>query len=144
MKTPLKPAKVLFVCVENSRRSQMAEGLARAFGGGLIEPYSAGSDPSGTIDPAVTKVMRGIGLDISGQSSKGFRDLAGIEFDYVVSLGCGDTCPFVAAKKHLSWNIEDPKGKPDDFFRLTRDRIKVKVRDLARQIKKEAGHGTPL
>ncbi|MDD5655292.1 MAG: arsenate reductase ArsC [Candidatus Omnitrophota bacterium] len=122
--------KVLFVCVENSCRSQMAEGFARQYGGNVLEAYSAGSKPSGTVNPYAVKVMREAGIDISLQESKGFNELPAKEFDYVITLGCQDTCPFVPAVKHLEWQIEDPKGRDLDFFRSVRDNIKLKVQEL--------------
>ncbi|MDD5692502.1 MAG: arsenate reductase ArsC [Candidatus Omnitrophica bacterium] len=122
--------KVLFVCVENSCRSQMADGFARVLGKGKVESYSAGSRPGGSVNADAVRVMKEIGIDISGQRSKGFYDLGVKEFDYVITMGCKDTCPFVPAKKHIDWQIEDPKGKGEDFFRKTRELIKEKVEQL--------------
>ena len=119
---------VLFVCVENSCRSQMAEGIVRHFGKGILEAYSAGSKPSGIINPGALEVMREFGIDISKQKSKGFSDLPIKIFDYVITLGCKDICPFVPADKHIEWEIDDPKGKDLDFFRKVRDEIKNKRR----------------
>jgi glutathione/glutaredoxin type arsenate reductase len=126
--------KVLFVCVENSCRSQMADGFARVLGEGKVESYSAGSRPGGSVNPDAVRVMKEIGIDISGQQSKGFYDLGVKEFDYVITMGCKDTCPFVPAKKHIDWQIEDPKGKGEDFFRQTRDLIKEKVEQLIQEV----------
>jgi len=122
--------KVLFVCVENSCRSQMADGFAKVLGKGKIESYSAGSKPSGKVNPEAIKIMQELGIDISAAKSKGFNDLPAKEFDYVVTMGCQDTCPFVPAKEHIDWQIEDPKNKGEDFFRKTRDLIKEKVEQL--------------
>ncbi len=119
--------KVLFVCVENSCRSQMAEGLARHFGKGVLEAYSAGSRPSGVVNPDAILVMKDLDCDISGQRSKGFEALPFTKFDYVVTMGCGDQCPSVPAEKHIEWNIEDPKGKGPEFFRKVRNDIAVKI-----------------
>jgi glutathione/glutaredoxin type arsenate reductase len=127
--------KVLFVCIENSCRSQIAEGFARSLGKDVIEAYSAGSKPSGKVNPDAIKVMREAGIDISLQESKGFSDLTGKNFDYVITLGCGDACPFVPADKHIEWKIENPMGKDLDFFRQTRDEIRDKVINF---IEKEA------
>jgi arsenate reductase (thioredoxin) len=131
MKT--KP-KVLFVCVENSCRSQMAEGLARSLNGAFVEAYSAGSRPSGVVSPDAVKVMAEIGIDISGQRSKGFEGLPGKEFDYVVTLGCQDQCPFVPAEQHIDWNIADPKGKGTEAFRRARDIIRAKIQELISRV----------
>jgi protein-tyrosine-phosphatase len=122
--------KVLFVCVENSCRSQMAEGFARHLGQVVLEAYSAGSKPSGKINPLAVEVMREAGMDIHNQRSKGFNELAVKKFDYTVTLGCQDICPFVPADKHIEWDIEDPKGKDIEFFRKARDRIREKVVEL--------------
>ncbi len=126
--------KVLFVCVENSCRSQMAEGFAKFYGSNSIEAYSAGSNPSGKINPDAIKVMEEEGIDISKQGSKGFKDLPAKEFDYVVTLGCHDVCPIFAAKKSVEWDIDDPKGKSLYFFRQVREKIREKVKTLIRAI----------
>ena len=87
--------RILFICIENSCRSQMAEGLARSLGKGAVEAYSAGSRPSGAVNPAVQEVVSEIGIDIGRQRLKGFDELPVREFDYVITLGCRDVCPFV-------------------------------------------------
>jgi protein-tyrosine-phosphatase len=125
---------VLFICVENACRSQIAEGFARALGEGRIEAYSAGSRPGAKVDPDAIKIMQEAGIDISGARSKGFSGLGVREFDYVITLGCQDTCPWVPAEKHLSWQIEDPRGKGEEFFRKTRDIIKEKVVSLIKEV----------
>lgn len=122
--------KVLFVCIENSCRSQMAEGFARFYGKGGIEAYSAGSRPSGKVNETALQVMKEVGIDISSQPSKGFEALPYKEFDVVVTMGCGDECPFVPAKKRIDWQIRDPKCKPIEFFAEVRDEIKGKVLEL--------------
>lgn len=127
--------KVLFICIENSCRSQMAEGFAREMGRDVLVAYSAGSRPSGKVDPTAIKVMQEIGIDISNQKSKGFNDLPVNEFDYVITLGCQDVCPFVPAKEHLDWQISDPKKKEVEFFRNIRDDIKNKVGKLIENIR---------
>ena len=120
----------IFVCVENSCRSQMAEGLMNFLGKDIFEAYSAGSKPSGKINPLAIEVMKEIGISISKNKTKSFNDLPVEYFDYTISLGCNDTCPFIAAKKHIEWNIPDPKNKSRDFFRKTRDLIKKKIQKL--------------
>jgi glutathione/glutaredoxin type arsenate reductase len=127
--------RVLFVCIENSCRSQIAEGFAQKLGKGIIEAYSAGSRPSGKINPTAVEVMREAAIDISGQYSKGFNDLPVKKFDYVITLGCQDVCPFVPADKHIDWQISDPKGKGIESFRKVRDEIKFKVGELIENIK---------
>ena len=128
---------VLFVCVENSCRSQMAEGFGRELGQGVIRVYSAGFNPSGVVNPMAIKIMAEKGIDLSKTRSKGFADLPLRDFDFVVTMGCGDVCPFVPAKQYSDWNIEDPKGKDDDFFRRTRDAIEAKVRQLIAEQRQE-------
>ena len=108
--------KIVFVCVENARRSQMAEGFAKALGQGKIEVYSAGSRPSSQIDPLVIEVMQEKGTDLSGKRPKGLNELPPIEMDYLITMGCEETCPAVLAKKIIEWEIPDPKGKIDWRF----------------------------
>ncbi len=108
----------------------MAEGFARKFGKGKIEEFSAGSKPLGKVNENAIEVMKEAGVDISQQRSKGFDELNEKAFDYVVTMGCGDVCPFVPAKKRIEWDIADPKGKAIEVFRETRDIIKKKVTEL--------------
>lgn len=126
--------KVLFVCVENSCRSQMAEAFAVFYGASSIEAYSAGSNPSGKINSDAIKVMQEEGIDISANRSKSFKDLPEKEFDYIVTLGCQDVCPYFPARKSVEWDIEDPKGKSLYFFRQIREKIRAKVKGLIRAI----------
>ncbi len=105
----------------------MAQGFARKLGKGVVEAYSAGSKPSGIVNPRAIEVMKEIGIDISQEVSQGFADLAVKDFDFAITLGCKDTCPFVPAEKHIEWKIEDPKGKGIEKFRQVRDLIKEKV-----------------
>lgn len=131
--------KVLFVCIENSCRSQMAEGFARKFGKDVLETYSAGSKPSKKVNSDAIKVMKESGIDISSYKPKGFKDLPITTFDYVITLGCGDICPFIPAKKHIDWHIDNPKGKDIEYFRETRDFIDDKVKWLIQEIKLKSG-----
>ena len=120
-------ANVLFVCIENACRSQMAEGIANYLAKGTLKAFSAGSDPAEGVNPDAVKVMQEIGIDISHAHPKGFGLLPLSKFDYVVTLGCKDTCPLIPAEQHIEWQIEDPKGKPVDFFRKVRDQIKERI-----------------
>ncbi len=108
----------------------MAEGFARFYGKGKVEAFSAGSRPSGRVNETAVLVMKEGGIDISAQSSKGFDSLASGDFDIVVTMGCGDECPFVPASSRIDWKIRDPKGRPIEFFREVRDEIKEKVLKL--------------
>ena len=127
----MEKAKILFVCVENSCRSQISEGMARLIASDIFEPYSAGSRPSGVINPSAIAVLEEKGADVSGQRSKGLNDLPAIEWDAIVTMGCGDACPHLPAKLRLDWALADPKGKPLDEFRRTRDDIARRIQALA-------------
>jgi protein-tyrosine-phosphatase len=133
--TPEDPMKrLLFVCVENSNRSQMAEAFARIHGQNKVEGYSAGSRPSGRINPKAIEAMREVGYDLSNHRSKSLDELAGIEFDFVATMGCGDECPFVRAKRRDDWNIPDPREMPMDEFRGVRDEIEAKIVHLLKEL----------
>ena len=122
--------RVLFVCVENSCRSQIAEAFARMHGAGAVEPYSAGSKPSGQVDPKAIKAMRELGYDLSHHISKSLTEIPTVEYDVAVTMGCGDACPNVRAKQREDWNIPDPKALPAGEFRKVRDLIEKKVKAL--------------
>ena len=133
--------RILFVCSENSCRSQMAEGFARAARIGGIEPSSAGSRPAGRVDPRAIRLMAERGIDLSAHASRGLADLEpGSVWDYVVTMGCGDECPFLPARAHRDWDLPDPKAMDDDGFREIRDRIEEHVRSLiAEAVSKGSG-----
>ena len=126
--------RIAFICVENARRSQMAEGFAEILGRGKLEVYSAGSRPSSQIDPLVIEVMKEKGIDLSTKRPKGLNDLPLIEMDYLVTMGCEETCPAIPAKKIIEWEIPDPKGKSIEVFRQVRDLIQEKVKALLKEI----------
>jgi arsenate reductase len=130
----MEKKRIVFVCVENARRSQMAEGFANAFGHGRLEVYSGGSSPSSQIDPLVIEVMKEKGIDLSSKKPKSLNDLPLIEMDYLVTMGCEETCPAVLAKKIIGWEIPDPKGKSVDFFREVRDIIENRLKNLFEEI----------
>jgi protein-tyrosine-phosphatase len=122
--------RVIFVCVENSNRSQMAEAFARLHGGGRVEAYSAGSRPSGRVNPEAVTAMQELGYDLAQHRSKSLADLAAVDFDVAVTMGCGDECPFIRAKARQDWDIPDPKNLPPEQFRAVRDMIEEKVKGL--------------
>ena len=124
-----RPKRLLFVCVENSNRSQIAEAFARIHGGDKVEAYSAGSRPSGKINPKAIRTMKEIDYDLSKHRSKSLSEIPDIDFDFVATMGCGDECPFVRAKKREDWDIPDPKDLSPDEFRAVRDLIEAKVKD---------------
>ncbi|MBI3596054.1 MAG: arsenate reductase ArsC [Nitrospirae bacterium] len=127
--------RLLFVCVENSCRSQIAEAFARIHGQGELEIYSAGSRPSGHVNPKAIESMREVGYDLAKHDSKSLADIPAVEYDFVVTMGCGDECPFVRAKHREDWNIQDLKNLPPDQFRKIRDEIKEKVKEVLSRIK---------
>ena len=122
--------RVLFVCIENSNRSQMAEAFARIHGQGRIEAYSAGSRPSGRVNPAAIQSMAELGYDLTDHHSQPLDEIPRIEFAAVVTMGCGDSCPAVAARQKEDWDIPDPKSAPPEKFREIRDLIETRVRHL--------------
>jgi protein-tyrosine-phosphatase len=127
---------LLFVCVENSCRSQMAEAFALSCAGDMIEVYSAGSRPSRQVNPGAIAVMREIGYDLKLHHSKSFNDIPQGKYDYIITMGCGDECPFIPAEYHEEWDIPDPKDMPIEEFRKVRDLIERRVEELVVKIKK--------
>jgi arsenate reductase (thioredoxin) len=127
--------KVLFVCIENSCRSQMAEALAHLLVADILDAASAGSQPSGRIDPLAIQVMAEIGYDLSTHRSKSLGEVSRGKFDYVITMGCGDECPFIPAEFHEDWDILDPKGKSPAAMRETRELIAGRIRDLADKVR---------
>jgi len=128
-----RPVKrFLFVCVENSNRSQMAEAFARIHGADKVEAYSAGSRPSGKINPRAIEAMREVGYDLARHHSKSLSEIPDVEYDFVATMGCGDECPLIRAKQRQDWNIPDPKEMPPDEFRKVRDLIEEKIVFLLR------------
>ncbi|HYO24755.1 MAG TPA: arsenate reductase ArsC [Lacipirellulaceae bacterium] len=119
--------KAVFVCVENSNRSQMAEAFARLEG---IEAYSAGSRPSGRVNPKAIHAMAELGYDLSTHHSKSLDDLPPETFDVAVTMGCGDSCPQLMATRREDWNIPDPRDMSPEQFREVRDLIGRKVKQL--------------
>lgn len=124
--------RFLFVCVENSCRSQMAEAFARIHGDDDVEAYSAGSRPSGVVNPKAIESMREIGYDLSTHRSKSLDYLPDVKWDFVVTMGCGDECPFIRAERREDWQIPDPKNMHPEEFRKVRDEIESKVITLVR------------
>jgi arsenate reductase (thioredoxin) len=122
--------RVVFVCVENSNRSQMAEAFGRLLGQGKIEAFSAGSRPSGRVNPKAVESMRELNYDLTTHQSKSLADLTTADFDIVVTMGCGDECPVLKGKQRVDWNIPDPKNLPPDQFREIRNLIEAKVNEL--------------
>ncbi|MBI3606889.1 MAG: arsenate reductase ArsC [Nitrospirae bacterium] len=122
--------RVLFLCVENANRSQMAEAFANLLGGSQVQAYSAGSRPSGTVNPRAIESMDALGYNLAAHRSKSLKDVPQVEYDAVVSMGCGDACPFMSAKLREQWDIPDPREMGPEEFRRVRDTIRAKVADL--------------
>jgi protein-tyrosine-phosphatase len=125
--------RVLFVCVENSNRSQMAEAFGRMYAPPTVEVYSAGSKPSGKVNPKAMEAMKELGYDMSGHRSKGLDDLPAAEFDVAVTMGCGDSCPNLRVKKRMDWQIPDPKLLSADDYREVRNLIGRMVKALVEE-----------
>lgn len=129
--------RIVFVCVENSNRSQMAEAFAQMIGG--IEAYSAGSRPSGKVNPKAIAAMQELGYDLAAHESKSIADLPDTEFDAAVTMGCGDECPTLCARRRIDWQIPCPKEMPPEEFAKVRDLIGRKVRELLHELGAEHG-----
>ena len=125
-------AGILFLCVHNAGRSQMAAGFAREIGG--VEVFSGGSEPADAVNPAAVEVMAEVGIDITGQVPQRFTDELLSRVDVVVTMGCGDTCPYVPGKRYVDWPLDDPKGRPVGEVRRIRDEIRNLVTDLVGQL----------
>ncbi len=122
--------RVLFVCVENSNRSQMAEAFARLHGGDEVEAHSAGSRPSGRVNPKAIAAMAARGVDLEGHASKGLEAVAHLAFDAVVTMGCGDACPHVRARIRDDWALADPRDLDAAGVCAVRDEIEQRVKAL--------------
>jgi arsenate reductase len=127
--------KVLFVCVENSNRSQMAEAFARIHGAGDFEAFSAGSKPSGVINPRAIAAMKERGYDLTAHKSTGLDAIPEGEFAAVVTMGCGDACPFVPAVRREDWALPDPRAMGPGEFNAVRDDIEQRVKSLLAELK---------
>lgn len=125
------PKRVLFVCVENCNRSQMAEAFARIYGRpGQVEAYSAGCRHAACVHPKAITAMRELGYDMQQHFAKGLSDIPDLQYDVVVTMGCADLCPDLRAKVKEDWDIPCPKLMPPEQFRTVRDQIGEKVKDL--------------
>jgi arsenate reductase len=125
---------VLFACVHNAGRSQMATALMEREGGGRIEVRSAGSQPADEVNPVVVEAMAELGLDVAGEQPKRLTDAAVAESDVVVTMGCGDECPFHPGKRYEDWELEDPAGRELGEVRAIRDEIERRVKALAGEL----------
>lgn len=127
--------KILFVCVENSNRSQMSEAFAKIHGGQEVEAFSAGSRPSGKVNPKAIASMKELGYDLAAHHSKSLDEVKQFApFDAVVTMGCGDACPWMPAKQFIDWQIPDPKEMNQEDFRQVRNIIEGNVKQLLQQL----------
>jgi protein-tyrosine-phosphatase len=132
-----KKRKILFVCIENANRSQMAQAFAKIHGGDMVEAYSAGSRPSGRINPKAIAAMKEMNYDLSAHHSKTLDEVKdNAPFDAVVTMGCGDACPWMPAKQFVDWQIPDPREMDTAEFRKVRNLIENKVTDLLETLDK--------
>ncbi len=132
---------VLFVCVENSNRSQMAEAFAHIHSNGSIEAHSPGSRPSGRVNPRAVEFMRESGYDLTTHTAKSLDEFNGREVEVAVTMGCGDECPLVRAKRREEWQIPDPKEMLPEQYREVRDLIERKVKELLTSLNVERSQG---
>ena len=132
----MQKKRLLFVCIENSNRSQMSQAFAKIYGGDTVEAYSAGSKPSGIVNPKAIAAMKELGYDLSIHDSKSLDEVkAFAPFDAVVTMGCGDACPWMPAKRFIDWQIPDPKHMQPGEFNKVRDYIGKKVKALIESLK---------
>ena len=130
---PDKPS-VLFVCVHNAGRSQMAAGWLRHLAGDAVEVRSAGSEPADQINPAAVEAMREVGIDITDQTPKLLAYETAQDSDVIITMGCGDACPYFPGKRYLDWELTDPAGQPIEVVREIRDEIKARVQTLIEEL----------
>ena len=131
--TDAKPS-VLFVCIHNAGRSQMAAGFLRALSGGAVEVRSAGSMPADQINPVAVEAMLELGIDIRAEKPKVLTTAAVQDSDVVITMGCGDVCPFFPGKRYEDWKLEDPAGQGLESVRPIRDEIRGRIETLIREL----------
>ncbi|MEY3406974.1 MAG: hypothetical protein RL038_35 [Actinomycetota bacterium] len=129
-----KKATVLFVCVHNAGRSQMAAGLLQHLAGDRVEVLSAGTAPKDSVNPSAVEAMAELGIDIANNTPKVLTDEAVLESDYVITMGCGDKCPYFPGKTYLDWKLDDPAGLGVDAVRPIRDEIRGMVENLIAEL----------
>jgi arsenate reductase len=127
-------ARVLFVCLHNAGRSQMTQALFERAAGGRHTAASAGTTPAQQVHPEVVEVMRELDIDLSERVPRGLTTELAQEADVVVTMGCGDECPYIPGKRYIDWDLEDPKGRPLAEVRVTRDDIGRRVEQLVREL----------
>lgn len=133
-KSGLVMSGILFLCIHNAGRSQMAAGFARALSQGSVTILSGGSEPAETVNPVAVEVMNEVDIDISQFAPQKYNDELLNSVDVVVTMGCGDTCPYIPGKRYVDWPLDDPKGRPIDDVRRIRDDIRDRVAELLTQL----------
>jgi arsenate reductase (thioredoxin) len=133
-KSPTGTPSVLFVCIHNAGRSQMAAGWLTALAGDSIEVRSAGTAPADQVNPAAVEAMREVGIDLTAATPKILTDEAVQASDVVITMGCGDTCPYYPGTRYLDWPLDDPAGQGVEAVRPIRDAIKAKVEQLIAEL----------
>jgi protein-tyrosine-phosphatase len=132
-------AHVLFVCLHNAGRSQMSQALFERAAAGRHTAGSAGTTPAERVHPEVVEVMRELGVDLAGRTPRRLTGELAAQADVVVTMGCGDACPYVPGTRYVDWDLEDPKGRPAAAVRATRDEIAGRVADLVADLDRRAG-----
>jgi arsenate reductase len=127
-------ARALFVCLHNAGRSQISEALFERAAAGRHEARSAGTKPGNRVHPEVVEAMRELGIDLSQRTPRGLTTADAEWADVVVTMGCGDECPYIPGKRYLDWELEDPKGRPIEEVRATRDEIERRVVELINEL----------
>ena len=127
-------SRVVFVCLQNAGRSQMSRALFDRVAADAHQARSAGTTPGGRVHPEVVEVMSELNIDVSGQVPQKLTDDLAQWADVVVTMGCGDECPYIPGKRYIEWDLPDPKGRPVEDVRAIRDDIAVRVADLAREL----------
>ena len=132
-------AHVLFVCLHNAGRSQMSAALFERAAEGRHEASSAGTTPGEHVHPEVVEVMREIGIDLADRVPRKLTTELAEQADVVITMGCGDECPYIPGKRYIDWDLEDPKGRPVDEVRATRDEIARRVSELLEELDRQGG-----
>lgn len=136
----VQKCNLLFVCVENSNRSQMAEAFARLHGGDAVNAWSAGSRPCGSVNHRAIAAMQELNIDLTTHTSKGLDDVPAVEWDWIVTMGCGDACPHIPAKNRADWALPDPREMAPEDINKVRDEIQGRVVALLRHMDVEVNN----
>jgi len=129
-----EPTTILFACIHNAGRSQMGAGFASALGGDRVRVLSGGSEPGSAVNPVVVAAMWERGIELAGAQPRAFDEAMVASADIVVTMGCGDTCPFFPGKRYLDWPLDDPAGQPIEVVRRIRDEVEALVRGLLAEV----------